>query len=59
MFGFLSGLSGLFGGLGGGLGGILGIIPIYGVLFVINLVIQLVSGQLNLDTLFGGGETAM
>lgn len=50
---------GLLGGLGGGLGGIAGIIPIYGVLFIINLVIQLVSGGLNLETLFGGEAAPM
>lgn len=43
----------------GGLGGILGIIPIYGILFVINLVFQLISGNLNLDTIFGGGGETM
>ncbi|HWL95433.1 MAG TPA: hypothetical protein VNT79_18085 [Phycisphaerae bacterium] len=34
----------------GGMGGPLGLLPVYGVLFMINLVLQLFSG--NLDGLF-------
>lgn len=49
MLPFLGGL----GGLGGGLGGIGGFLPIYAILFVINLVIQLFSG--NLGNIFGMG----
>lgn len=31
----------------GGLGGLAGILPIYGILFIINLIIQLLTGGLN------------
>ena len=53
MFGLLGGLLGGGGGLLGG--GLLGIIPIYAVMFIINFVIQLVSG--NLDGIFNPPAT--
>jgi uncharacterized membrane protein len=47
-------IGGLLGG-GGGLTGLLGIIPIYAIMFGINFVIQLVSG--NLDGIFNPPAT--
>jgi hypothetical protein len=41
----------MFFGLGGGLGSF---VPMYIVFFIINLVLKLVTGQLDLSTLTGG-----